>query len=165
MHKEAAQWVGRFASPDPLRVLDIGGRDINGSAMEHFPNADKTVLDIAPGPGVDVVADAATWIPDREYDMVIAAEVFEHTASWPEICKTAFAALRPGGEFVVTCAGPGRAPHSGHDGRGVRPGEYYGNVDPAYLGIALRLAGFANLLIDQAGEDVRAHAVKPTKET
>lgn len=161
MHKQASDWIGRFASADPIKILDIGGRNINGTAMEHFPNADRTVLDITPGAGVHVVADAATWIPDREFDVVVCAEVFEHTPVWPEICKTAFAALRPGGDFVVTCAGPGRAPHSGHDGRGVRPGEYYGNVDPAYLGIALRLAGFTDLLIDHLGEDVRAHARKP----
>lgn len=159
MHKAAYEWVARFSSGNPLQVLDIGGRDINGSCRPLFPAADYTALDIAPGDGVDIVADAAAWTPDQIYDLVLCAEVFEHTDSWPQICKTALAATRPGGLFIVTCAGPGRAPHSAVDGRHrLFPGEHYGNVEPGELATELTLAGWTKVVVDQLGEDVRAHA-------
>ena len=80
MHPEAYEWVRPHATSEPVEVLDIGGRNINGTSRDHFPHATRfTVIDIAEGPGVDVVADAATWTPDRSYDVVVCTEVFEHT--------------------------------------------------------------------------------------
>lgn len=163
MHAEAYEWVRRFGSESAdLYVLDLGGRNINGSALDHFPNADKTVLDIAPGRGVDIVADAATWTPEGEWDLVLSCEVFEHTYSWPQICATAFKALLPGGSFIVTCAGPGRHPHSGVDGgRRLFPGEEYGNVSVDELAAVLTDVGFVDVITDSFGEDTRAWARKP----
>lgn len=158
MHTAAFQWVARFATGDPLNVLDIGGRDINGTSRPLFPNARYTALDVVDGPGVDIVANAATWEPDQQYDRVVCTEVFEHTPGWRLIIGTAFAALRPGGDLIATCAGPGRAPHSGFDGLRVRPGEWYCNVTPRELRNALDLAGFQGIVVNQEGEDVRAHA-------
>src|SRR5437867_1988718 len=95
--------IGYAATDESVTVLDLGGRDINGSARGLFPNASVyTVLDIRDGEGVDIVADAATWVPDQEYDIIICAETFEHTNVWPEICATAFKACAPGGKFVCT---------------------------------------------------------------
>jgi hypothetical protein len=162
MHAEAYEWVSRFASADPLVVLDIGGRNINGTALDHFPNADRTVLDIAPGPGVDIVADAASWVPDREYDVITCCEVAEHTAVWPQIVATAFKALRQGGSFILTCAGPGRFRHSAVDGgRRLFPGEHYANVSVDELGAVLDACGFVDVVLDSFGEDTRAWARKP----
>jgi SAM-dependent methyltransferase len=162
VHSEAYDWISRYAMTDPVTVLDVGGRDINGSPRPLFPAADYTVLDVADGFGVDVVADAATWTPDCEYDVVLCAEVFEHTAVWPAICATAFRALRPGGRLVVTCAGPGRAAHSAVDGGPfLHPGEWYANVDPDALVKVLDDAGFVDIVVDQAGPDVRGAALKP----
>ncbi len=166
MHSEAYAWVRHNSQPlDPDAVLDIGGRNINGSVRDLFPNATTyTALDIAEGDGVDVVADAATWTPDREYDLVVAAEVFEHTDSWPEICRTAFDALHPGGVFIATMAGPGRPPHSGVDGgANLYPGEHYANVRPERLRAVLENIGWANIEVDQqhSPADVRAVAVRP----
>lgn len=166
MHSEAYQWVQKYAwTPDgrECAVLDIGGRDINGSVRELFPSAKPYVsIDLEPGPGVDIVANAATWVPDRTFDIVLAVEVFEHTWQWPEICLTAYWALTLGGRFIATMAGPGRHPHSGHDGEfRLLPGEYYGNVDPADLRRVLTEVGFTGIEVDQSGLDVRAVAVKP----
>lgn len=159
MHPAAFEWVARYATGDPLDILDIGGRNINGTCRSLFPNARYVAMDLLDGPGVDVVADAVTWLPDRQYDRVICAEVFEHTESWPAILKTAFEALRPGGDIVVTCAGPGRAPHSALDGTWcLQPGEWYANVSPESLRDALKATGFEDIIVDQAGEDVRAYA-------
>lgn len=165
MHDEAYQWVNRYAPKGAApSVLDIGGRDINGSIRSLFPDAsDYRVLDIAAGPNVDVVADAATWTPDREYDVVVSCEVFEHTAVWPDICATAYKACKPGGIFIATMAGPGRPAHSAVDGKfRLHPGEYYGNVDPDELRSVLQGCGWREVLVDQQQRpaDVRAVAWK-----
>jgi SAM-dependent methyltransferase len=164
MHAEAFQWVAQWATHGPVAVLDIGGRDINGSPRSLFPGAGPyRVLDIAPGPGVEIVADAADWAPDQEYDVVVCTEVFEHTARWPEICATVHKALNPGGLFIATMAGPGRPVHSAVDGGWqLHPGEYYGNVDPRELDRVLAEVGFQDAVIDvrTSPADVRAVARK-----
>lgn len=164
MHAQAYNWVAAHHTDERVAVLDLGGRDINGSVRPLFPNADPyVVVDIAPGETVDVVADAATWVPDREYDVVVCCETFEHTASWPQICVTAYKALRSGGTFIATMAGPGRPEHSGVDGGWVlHDGEHYANVKPERLRAELESCGFARVVVDQqyAPADVRAWAVK-----
>jgi hypothetical protein len=161
MHAEAYEWVAPYATAEPVKVLDIGGRNINGTVRTLFPCADFTALDILPGEGVDIVADAATWTPDRAYDVVTCAEVFEHTDVWPQIVVTAHAALGPGGVFVATMAGPGRVPHSAFDGGPLQAGEYYDNVSPDDLERELKAAGFVDIVVDQHGPDVRCAAARP----
>ncbi len=163
MHPAAYEWVARFARPDPGKVLDLGGRDVNGSVRLLFPTATRyTAVDLLDGPGVDVVADAATWTPDDEYDVVVCCETFEHTPDWPQICGTAHKALRPGGRLILTMAGPGRPAHSAIDGEfRLHPGEWYRNVGPQALRAVLDGCGFHRVLVDQRfnPSDVRGTAV------
>lgn len=166
MHDAAYDWVARHASKDHVRVLDIGGRDVGGpwggSVRDLFPNSIlHCVLDIAAGHDVDIVADAATWKPDRAYDVVVAVECFEHTHMWPEICAMAYTALRPGGRFISTMAGPGRPPHGAWGGPYPGPFEYYANVSPIDLQQVLGKQGWTDILVDQSGLDVRAIATRP----
>lgn len=165
MHAEAHEWVARHATSEPVTVLDIGGRNINGTVRNLFSGATVyTVLDIADGQGVDIVADASTWTPDQQYDVVVTAETFEHTDVWPKICATAAAALKLGGRFIATMAGPGRPAHSAVDGGPtLYPGEYYGNVEPDDLRAVLAGCGFTDVVIDQQRQpaDVRCVATKP----
>lgn len=160
MHPDAFKWVADHATTEDVSVLDIGGRDINGSPRNLFPNATTyLVVDILPGPGVDVVADAATWRTDQLFDVVVCTEVFEHTPVWPQLCRTARQLLVPGGLFITTMAGPGRAVHSAVDGGpDLRPDEWYANVEPEALETTLNRCGFTNVLVDQSGTDVRAVA-------
>ena len=154
-------WVAAHATDEPVSVLDIGGRDTNGSPRHLFPNATAyRVLDLADGPDVDVVADAASWVPDREYDRVISTELFEHTPDWPRICLTAFKALAPGGMFVATMAKTGRPPHGAWGAPLPGPGEWYENVRPDRLRAVLEQAGFVDVVIDEQyfPADVRAVA-------
>ena len=169
MHTEAFAWVQHHATTGPVTVLDIGGRNINGSVRDLFPNATVyTAMDIRAGDGVDIVADAAVWDPDgRRWEVVVCTEVFEHTASWPQICVTAFKACKPGGLFITTMAGPGRPAHSAVDGGWqLHPGEYYGNVDPDRLRRELEGCGFVDVVVDQqfSPADVRATARKAVTE-
>jgi SAM-dependent methyltransferase len=164
LHNEAMAWVERVATDDPISVLALGDRDINGTCRPLFPNATYTGLDIAPGPGVDIVADVTTWDPDgRRWDLVLATELFEHLPDWPAACRVAHKALWPGGRFVVTTAAPGRPPHSGIDGGPLRFGEYYSNIEPADLERELKAVGFTEVEVDvqPSPADVRAVAAKP----
>jgi len=157
MHPAVYEWVGKFATDEPVSVLDLGGRDVNGTCRPLFPNAAPyVVIDLIQAADVTIVGDAAKWNPNRRYDVVLSTEVFEHTSRWPEMCATARRALAPGGVFVVTCAGPGRAPHSGVDGEQVRDGEWYANVNPDDLELMLRMLGFSDVQVYEQGEDVWA---------
>jgi hypothetical protein len=144
MHPEAMAWVAAFATDEPVSVLDIGGRNINGSPRHLFPNATTyRTLDQLDDRGVDIVADATMWVPDDQYDVVLCLEVFEHAKFWRDIILTARRAVARDGLFVATAAGPGRALHSGVDGGPVlHDGEHYGNVDPVDLRDALWEHGF-----------------------
>jgi len=137
MHPEAREFVRMVLfglSRPPKRILEIGGRDINGSVRDLFPAAETYVsIDLQPGPGVDVVADGATYEPNFVPDLVLCLEVLEHAASPRAIVRHALNLLPVGGTLVLTCAGPGRAPHSGIDGGPLRPGEHYANIDPYML--------------------------------
>jgi SAM-dependent methyltransferase len=166
MHPQAYDWIREHATADPVTVLDIGGRNINGSPRPLFPNAvSYTVLDILDSDGVDIVADAATWEPADRYDVIVCAELFEHAADWRAICRTAYKACKPGGRLIVTTAGPDRALHSGVDGGPMlHPGEHYGNVSADELERALLKAGWLAFLVDSQPEpaDTRAVATKQT---
>lgn len=163
MHEAVLSWVGQFRTTEDLAVLDIGGRDLNGSPRMFFPNADPyDVLDIAPGPNVTLVADAADWMSTRMYDLVVCTEVFEHTSKWREIILTAWDALRPGGWLVFTCAGPGRPTHSGIAPQWELIGdEYYGNVTPEEIREELADQGWIDVEARLLGTDTQGKAVKP----
>lgn len=162
MHTEAFDYVAQFRSDEPLTVLDIGGRNVNGTVRDLFPNAAYIALDILPGEGVDIVANAAGWTPDRAYDLVVCTEVFEHTEEWPQILKVAAAACKPTGRIVLTMGGPGRPEHSAIDGGPMRPGEHYGNVAPEDLEVGLLAAGWTNVDVEYrpSPADTRATATR-----
>lgn len=168
MHPEVREWVGRFrAEGRDISVLDIGGRNVNGTTRDLFPGTDYVVLDRIPAPGVDIACDAADFETDRRFDIVLCTEVFEHTPRWAEICSTAFTVLKPGGRFVVTCAAPGRGEHSAIDGNfSLHPGEHYANVAAADLVGVLGVLGFIDIEAVQTESfpcDTRATAIKPAE--
>ncbi len=163
MHAEVLSWVGQFRTDDDLAVLDIGGRDLNGTTRALFPNANPYhVLDLRPGPNVDFVGDASSWVTMRSYDLVLITEVFEHTPQWPAILHTAWAALRPGGWLIFTCAGPGRPAHSGIEPvQGLIGDEWYANVAPGEIEDVLREQGWTEIETHLRGTDTQGKAVRP----
>lgn len=194
VHPEAMAWLRSQLAPfreEPVRVLELGSRDINGSPRALFKAPSRYLgVDLQAGVGVDVVADASdrSWAELVErmlgcFDVVICAEVFEHSPRWREICVTAHELLVEGGAFVGTAAGEGRAPHSAEDGRPlalwhgqdalhaadgsvVDPVaclswmkghvEHYENITQAALVEALEAAGFAedDVVIGVQGHDI-----------
>lgn len=148
MHVEAYTFLASHAEPAKT-VLDVGGRDINGSPRGLFTDAAYTALDVVDGPGVDIVADVATWESKKRFEVVICAEVLEHVEEWKHVVLACWKRVVGGGLLLLTCATEGRAPHSAVDGGPLRPQEHYGNVSGDDL---------ANLLFGLTDDaDVEAH--------
>lgn len=135
MHAEALDWLTKHAGGlgTPGTVVDVGGRNINGSPRHLFPGSDYTAVDLHPGPGVDVVSDIRDWQPPAPVDVVVCAEVLEHAPRPAEVIDACRRLLRDGGTLLITAAAPPRAAHSHIDGGRLRDGEHYANIEHAQL--------------------------------
>ena len=136
MHPEAYEWVARWVSADePQCILDIGGRDVNGTPFPLFhPDSCWEVVDLHESPNVTWVGDFLDYGSLDHFDACLYLEVAEHTRFWPEHIAHALHFLDPHeGLFVFTAAGPTRAAHSAIDGGALRAGEWYQNIDPDRL--------------------------------
>lgn len=164
MHPAARQYVAEAVAnlpQPPRRVVEIGARNINGGVRDLFPDAEYIGVDIAPGPGVDVVADGASYRPEDAPDCIVTCETLEHCQHWRDIIANALAMLAPGGVLIVTAAGEGRAPHSAIDGAGLREGEYYGTIGERELMAALVGFAEAHTRVNERERDVYAIAIAP----
>lgn len=159
MHAEAYAFVKQFACDTPIDVIEIGSRNINGSVRPLFPKARWVGLDLHPGPDVDVVCDMMEYTPPKQVDLVICCEVLEHAEPWKQMLSQAQAWLKPGGRMIITCAGPGRLPHSHIDGCQLRPGEYYGNISAEDLREAMEADGLYVVICTQLRNDTQAMAI------
>lgn len=161
MHDAVLDYVSAAVEAHQLAgaVLDLGGRDVNGTPRHLFPDATRyVVVDQAEHPNVDVVADAADLTLDELFDVVVCTEVLEHAERAPDIVAAAFDHLVPGGCFVATMAGPTRAPHGMNGTPEPLAGEWYRNVSQDDLQQWLSVAGFVRWEIDELGRDVRCVA-------
>ena len=157
MHAEALDFLRRISLSGP--VVEFGSRNVNGSARDAFPGLEWIGVDIEDGPGVDVVADAAEFWPDQFAPCsIVCCEVLEHAANWKEIIRNAKRIADLQCVLVITCAGPGRLPHSAIDGGPLRPGEYYRNLSAAEIRAACLESGFRGVFAEQIGYDTRAIA-------
>jgi hypothetical protein len=129
-------------------VVEVGGRFINGSVRPLISHDTYLSVDLEPGPEVDVVADVHDWEPPWLANLVICCEVLEHAPDPRGIVNRCVVFLAPRGRVLITCAGPGRAPHSGHDGGPPQAGEWYGNIPAPRLGRWLRDAGLVRVLTE-----------------
>lgn len=161
MHDAAFRWVaGCVGTFGPFRsVVEFGGFDVNGTVRGLFGDVPYVSVDVKPGRGVDVVADASVWRPDEPVSCVVCCEVFEHTAVWREIVANAEVCLTAGGVFIGTCAGAGRAEHAADGGPSLPAGEFYSNVERWDLESVLSMC-FREWSTDVQGTDLRWWAVK-----
>ena len=166
MHKEVLDWVYTsfhlVKTKDKNDILEIGSLDINGSVRSIFDSfaASYLGLDMQDGPGVDLVADGATYELPEAYDVIVTAETFEHTPDWKKIIQQSYINLRPGGIFIATMAGEGRPPHSAIDENPIRDWEHYANIGWWELNQTLKNIGFQQVVVDVLGSDTRCSAVK-----
>lgn len=166
MHAAAHAFVAQVVTGQSFgRVVEVGGRDINGGVRDLVECTDYLCVDLEDGPAVDVIGDCRQWSPPWPADLVVCCEVLEHSPDPVGVLAACVGYLAPGGLLVVTCAGPGRGPHSGHDGGTVRPGEHYANIEPGDLagwlldGMAAELQDIHVVWNEQAC-DVYATAVR-----
>lgn len=166
MHKLAYRYIQSHAHDRAFaHILEIGSLDVNSSEQglnlyTLFPGAQYTGIDVADGPGVDVVCSAADYDGKGTYDLVISTEAMEHTPRPEDIIECAWRALEDGGVLLITAAGPGRERHN-CDGTAYSGVEHYANITPDQLGAWL--AGWQDVEVihsPNAG-DVYACATKP----
>lgn len=157
MHAEAMEFLRRLTIEGP--VIEIGSRNVNGSARDAFPGVEWFGIDSEDGPGVDLVWDVLDWWPEKQFKTVVCCEVLEHAQKWREILRHV-AEWEESITLVITCSGPGRKPHSAIDGGPLRDGEYYQNISAEELRAELIKAGFRTVYADQHSTDTRAIAIK-----
>ena len=146
MHPQALAFYEENLAPlPPMKVVEFGSCQMFGSIRSVYPQAASWLgLDIQAGPGVDLIQDAATWETDERFDLVICAEVFEHTPDWRAILGKAYEVLNESGRLVASCATNDRPPHSAFDGGPLRSGEFYRNVPEEEMRESLNWVGFTS---------------------
>lgn len=137
VHREANDFVRSVKARFPERfvgkkVLEVGSLNINGSVREFFTECDYTGIDLAQGPGVDVVTEAHEYHRRETFGVVISSEMLAHDKHWEMSLAKMYENLLPGGLLVITCAGPKRAEHGTKrtDGGWASPftSDYYRNI-------------------------------------
>ena len=96
----------------PLRIVDIGSYDVNGSYKQFFlhPAWQYTGVDLAAGPNVDLVLQSPYRLPfaSHSVDAIVSGQVFEHVEyfwlTWLEMARV----LKPGG--LIFLLAPSRGP-------------------------------------------------------
>lgn len=92
-------------------VVDIGSLDINGNNRYLFDNYTYTGVDIGEGANVDVVSKGHLYRPNKQFDVVISSECFEHDFFYKETLRNCVLLTKSGGLFTFTCASTGRHEH------------------------------------------------------
>ncbi len=115
-HKEQIDFCKYVKSlhPDKFKncdVLDIGSLDINGNNRYLFEDYMYTGVDLGPGKNVDVVSLGHLYRPDKQFDVVISTECFEHDKYWALTLMNCVDLTKSGGLFLFTCASTGRGEH------------------------------------------------------
>lgn len=116
-HEAQAQFIRSVKDELPdffngTKVLEIGSLNINGTVRQFFDSPRLYIgLDVAEGPGVDVVSLGHEYDTEELFDCVISCECMEHNPYWRETFLNMVRLCRPGGMVLMTCATTGRAEH------------------------------------------------------
>lgn len=116
-HYQQLEFVRQLSNHMPaffskVRVLEVGSWDVNGSVRSFFKNADYVGVDVADGPGVDMVSRGEDIsLPPDSFDVTISCECFEHNSAWSATFRNMVRMLKPGGLCIITCATLGRPEH------------------------------------------------------
>lgn len=101
-----------------MRVIDLGGRDINGSLRPAFESMGIgfVCVDMEEHPSVDVVVAPGRRLPfdDRSVDAVVTTSCFEHDPCFWMTIREMARVTRPGGYLYANV--PGSGPYHGHPG-------------------------------------------------
>ncbi len=117
-HPEQREFLQRVKATHPewfdgVSVLEVGSLNINGTVRDFFNATSYIGVDIAPGPGVDLVEQGQYLIfPDDHFNVAISAECFEHNPYWAETFENMHRMARV---VIFTCASEGRPEHGTHN--------------------------------------------------
>jgi SAM-dependent methyltransferase len=111
-----ARFVARQLRAEDVRgrrILEVGSHDAVGvvrNILTRHEPVDYVGVDIASGPGVDVVCSAegllAKFGPES-FDVLVTTEVLEHVRDWRAVVHNLKGVLRDGGVLVGTTRSPG----------------------------------------------------------
>jgi SAM-dependent methyltransferase len=116
-HQQQFDYIQGLKSKFPFyfskkKVLEVGSLDINGSIRGFFHDCDYLGVDVAKGPGVDLVCEGQSLDHEANtYDTVGSCECFEHNPHWVETFKNMHRVAKPRGLIFMTCATTGRPEH------------------------------------------------------
>ena len=88
-------------------IFDIGSKNAyaDAASLARLPEgAQVKCIDLFPGPGVDIVADAHDlhMIPDGTADMVMSANTLEHVKFPQQVVAEMYRILKPGGRIYIS---------------------------------------------------------------
>lgn len=96
----------------PLKVLDVGGADVNGSygTLFRFQPTEYVTADVADDPSVDLSLDGTCTLPlpDRSFDVVLSGQTFEHVGTFWKLFAEMARVVTDDGVIIVAApsAGP-----------------------------------------------------------
>jgi len=127
--KATAKFADGYAKAG-MKVLDVGGRNVNGNARSIFEakGVKFTCVDMEADPSVDVVIPPGDTFPfaDGEFDLVITTSTFEHDPMfWMTIREMARVTRKDG--FIFATA-PASGVWHGYPGDSWR---FYGDAAPS----------------------------------
>jgi SAM-dependent methyltransferase len=111
-----ARFVARQLRADDVRgrrILEVGSHDTAGvvrNILTRHEPVDYVGVDVAPGPGVDVVCPAEGLLAEfgpESFDVLVTTEVLEHVRDWRAVVHNLKGVLRDGGVLVATTRSPG----------------------------------------------------------
>jgi SAM-dependent methyltransferase len=149
MHAAVWEYVFKLKSRYPgfflgRCVLEVGARDVNGSAQDLFEICQVIGVDMIPGLRVKLVGELVNLdLPTEYFDVVFSTEALEHDPKWKATLRRMYELLRPAGLFFFTCATTGRQEHGTlrSDGDVHSTYDYYHNLtqdDVQGLGLAFK---------------------------
>lgn len=122
VHESVLAFVAAHREASEPPVLEVGSYNVNGSVRELLPTP-YTGVDVQPGPGVDMVADAGELpFPDAAFGTVVSTEMLEHALDPVACIAEMVRVLRPGGLLLVTARGNGFPHHNPPDRWRIMPG-------------------------------------------
>lgn len=117
MHNSAMWWGHQFLNNYSIsgKILEVGSCNVNGGLRDICPSGSEWIgVDIAPGPGVDIVLENPHKLPfpDETFDAVLSSSVFEHTDFFWELFKEKCRCVKPGGYIYINA--PSSGEYHGH---------------------------------------------------
>ena len=76
-----------------MTIIDMGGRNINGTLRDCFPDCKYISVDIEAGHGVDLIVPVGELLPfeDGSIDIIVSSSCFEHDpcfwVTFKELCR------------------------------------------------------------------------------